>query len=91
MLGTLALARSTMPIAASRSCTRAQVIATASSRPNVSVTRCRLRPSTFTPPADVEAETASLCGDLNGWDASAKPRERAADGSLSVVVEFDVG
>lgn len=46
---------------------------------------------TFTLPDAVQAETASLCGDFNGWDASANPMERATDGSFSVVVELDAG
>ena len=46
---------------------------------------------TFTLPDAVEAETVSLCGDFDGWDASANPMGRAPDGSFSVVVELDAG
>jgi 1,4-alpha-glucan branching enzyme len=45
----------------------------------------------FDLPAAVEAETAALCGDFNGWDATAHPMKRASDGSFSVAIELEAG
>lgn len=46
---------------------------------------CRV---TFKLPADVEAETAVLCGDFNDWDQSAHPMKKLKDGSFSVTVSI---
>jgi 1,4-alpha-glucan branching enzyme len=45
----------------------------------------------FTLPAGVEAESAVLCGDFNGWDPSVHPLDRAPDGSFRVAIELDAG
>ena len=46
-------------------------------------TSCRV---TFKLPADVEAETAVLCGDFNDWDKSTHPMKQLKDGSYSVTI-----
>ena len=49
-------------------------------------TICRV---TFKLPAEVEAETAVLCGDFNEWDTEADPMKQLKDGSFSVTVSLD--
>lgn len=40
----------------------------------------------FTLPADVQAKTAALVGDFNGWDITTHAMKRAKDGSFSLKV-----
>jgi 1,4-alpha-glucan branching enzyme len=49
---------------------------------------CRV---TFKLPAEVEAETAALCGEFNDWDATAEPMKKLKDGSFSVTTSLDAG
>lgn len=51
-------------------------------------TLCRV---TFKLPAEVNAETATLCGEFNDWDVGANPMNKLKDGSFSVTVSLDVG
>lgn len=44
---------------------------------------CRV---TFELPAEVNAQTACLCGDFNDWDEAAQPLKRRKDGSFSTAV-----
>jgi 1,4-alpha-glucan branching enzyme len=44
---------------------------------------CRV---TFELPAEVSAQTASLCGDFNDWSPTAHPMVRRKDGRFSVTV-----
>lgn len=46
---------------------------------------CRV---TFKLPADVDAETAVLCGDFNEWSETANPMKKLKDGSFSVTVSI---
>ena len=46
---------------------------------------CRV---TFKLPADVQAESASLLGEFNEWDASATPMKQLKDGSFSATVSL---
>ena len=46
---------------------------------------------TFKLPAEVNAETAVLCGDFNDWDAEAKPMKKLKDGSFSQSLSLDTG
>ena len=48
---------------------------------------CRV---TFKLPAEVDAETAALCGEFNEWDPAASPMKRLKDGSFSVTVSLEV-
>jgi 1,4-alpha-glucan branching enzyme len=41
---------------------------------------------TFELPAEVSAETASVCGDFNDWSPTANPMTRRKDGRFSVTV-----
>jgi 1,4-alpha-glucan branching enzyme len=50
--------------------------------------KCRV---TFKLPAEIGAETASLCGDFNDWRAAETPMKKLKDGSFSAVVSLDVG
>ena len=45
--------------------------------------KCRV---TFKLPADVQAETAVLCGEFNEWDATATPMKQLKDGSFSATI-----
>ena len=47
---------------------------------------CRV---TFKLPAEVEAQTAALCGDFNGWDPAANPMKKLKDGSFSTTVSLE--
>lgn len=49
---------------------------------------CRV---TFELPAEVNAETAYLCGDFNDWDETSHPMKRAKDGSFKVTVSLKPG
>lgn len=49
---------------------------------------CRV---TFKLPAEVEAETAALCGEFNGWDQAANPMKKLKDGSFSTTVSLSAG
>jgi len=49
---------------------------------------CRV---TFKIPADVQAESATLCGDFNEWDAGANPMKRLKDGAFSATVSVPAG
>ena len=49
---------------------------------------CRV---TFMLPAEVEAETAALCGEFNDWDANAAPMKKLKDGSFSTTVSLEAG
>jgi 1,4-alpha-glucan branching enzyme len=49
---------------------------------------CRV---TFELPAEANAETAALCGEFNGWDASQHPLKRRKDGSFSTTVSLKPG
>lgn len=50
--------------------------------------KCRV---TFKLPAEVEAETAVLCGDFNEWDAEETPMKQLKDGSFSATVSLNAG
>ena len=47
---------------------------------------CRV---TFELPADVQAQSASLAGDFNGWSQDSHPMTRRKDGRLSVTVSLN--
>ena len=47
---------------------------------------CRV---TFELPADVQAQSASLVGDFNGWSQDSHPMTRRKDGRLSVTVSLN--
>lgn len=49
---------------------------------------CRV---TFNLPADVNAQTACLCGEFNDWDQSSHPMKRAKDGSFSLTISLKPG
>ncbi|MFO7678931.1 MAG: isoamylase early set domain-containing protein [Chloroflexota bacterium] len=49
---------------------------------------CRV---TFKLPAEVEAETAALCGDFNNWDPNDGPMKKLKDGSFSATVSLMPG
>jgi len=49
---------------------------------------CRV---TFKLPAEVEADTAVLCGEFNQWSADADPMKKLKDGSFSTTVSLDAG
>jgi len=49
---------------------------------------CRV---TFKLPAEVGAETATLCGDFNEWDVTAHPMKKLKDGSFSVTLSVPAG
>ncbi len=46
---------------------------------------CRV---TFKLPAEVEAETAVLCGDFNEWNQESHPMKKLKDGSFSITVSI---
>lgn len=48
--------------------------------------KCRV---TFKLPAEVEADTATLCGDFNDWEKETHPMKKLRDGSFSVTVSLD--
>lgn len=49
---------------------------------------CRV---TFRIPAEVEADTAVLCGDFNEWDQEANPMKRLKSGGFSTTVSVPAG
>lgn len=49
---------------------------------------CRV---TFYLPAEVGAETASLCGEFNDWDPSLHPMGRKKDGTFYTSLYLDAG
>ena len=49
---------------------------------------CRV---TFKIPAEIEAETAVLCGDFNEWAADANPMKRLKSGEFSATVSLPAG
>ena len=46
---------------------------------------------TFALPAEVQAESACLCGDFNEWDQSTHPLEKQADGSFRLTLDLAAG
>jgi len=46
---------------------------------------------TFEIPAQVEANTAHLCGDFNGWDKVSLPMERKEDGGFQLTIPIRPG
>lgn len=50
--------------------------------------QCRV---TFKLPAEVEAETAALCGEFNDWNQTANPMKKLKDGSFSATVSLPAG
>jgi 1,4-alpha-glucan branching enzyme len=51
-------------------------------------TKCRV---TFKLPAEVNAETAAICGEFNEWNTEADPMKKLKDGSFSGVISLDAG
>ena len=49
---------------------------------------CRV---TFRIPAEVDANSASLCGDFNEWDKKANPMKRLKGGGFSTTVSVPAG
>ena len=49
---------------------------------------CRV---TFTLPAEVGADTASLCGEFNEWDPKANPMKKRKDASFVVTISLKPG
>ena len=49
---------------------------------------CRV---TFELPADVNAETAALCGEFNDWDASSTPMKKLKNGSFTATLDLETG
>jgi 1,4-alpha-glucan branching enzyme len=49
---------------------------------------CRV---TFKLAAEVEADTAVLCGEFNQWRVDADPKKKLKDGSFSATVSLDAG
>ena len=49
---------------------------------------CRV---TFDLPPDIDAETAALCGEFNGWSAKEHPMEKRKDGRFSITVSLRTG
>ncbi len=49
---------------------------------------CRV---TFEVPAQVDANTAALCGEFNEWDASKHPMKRRKDGGFLITVSLKPG
>ena len=50
--------------------------------------KCRV---TFELPADVNAESAALCGDFNDWDKEALPMKKLKSGVFKVAVTLETG
>ncbi|MBC8164011.1 MAG: isoamylase early set domain-containing protein [Roseiflexaceae bacterium] len=42
-------------------------------------------------PADVQAETASVCGEFNGWSQDSHPMKRRKDGTFSITFSVKPG
>ena len=49
---------------------------------------CRV---TFELPSEVNAQTASLCGEFNDWDPSSHPMKRRKDGSFKLTISLKPG
>ena len=49
---------------------------------------CRV---TFDLPAEVNAQSACLCGEFNDWDQSSHSMKRAKDGSFSLTISLKPG
>ena len=49
---------------------------------------CRV---TFRLPAEVNAESAALCGEFNNWDQTANPMKILKSGDFSVTVSLEAG
>jgi 1,4-alpha-glucan branching enzyme len=49
---------------------------------------CRV---TFRLPAEVDSDSAFLCGEFNQWDAESTPMKKLKDGSFSVTISLDAG
>ncbi len=49
---------------------------------------CRV---TFTLPAEVNAQSACLCGEFNNWDESSHPMKRRKDGSFYLTLSLRPG
>jgi len=49
---------------------------------------CRV---TFDLPAEINAATASLCGEFNGWNPSANPMVHRRDGRFSTTISLQPG
>ena len=49
---------------------------------------CRV---TFELPAQLNANTAALCGEFNEWDATQHPMKRRKDGSFSITISLKPG
>jgi len=49
---------------------------------------CRV---TFKLPAEVNSDSAALCGDFNDWDQAANPMKKLKDGSFSATVSLQAG
>lgn len=50
--------------------------------------KCRV---TFKLPADVNAESASLLGEFNGWNTAAPPMKKLKNGDFSATLSLDAG
>ncbi|MBI4789781.1 MAG: isoamylase early set domain-containing protein [Chloroflexi bacterium] len=46
---------------------------------------------TFELPAQVNAQTACLCGEFNDWDEKSHPMKRGKDGSFSLTISLTTG
>lgn len=44
---------------------------------------------TFELPANVEADSAAIVGDFNGWEVGATPMQQLKDGRFKAVVELE--
>lgn len=49
---------------------------------------CRV---TFELPAEVNAQTACLCGEFNNWDPASHPMKRQKDGSFKLTISLKPG
>lgn len=49
---------------------------------------CRV---TFELPAEVNAQTACLCGDFNDWNETSHPMKRSRDGSFKLTISLKPG
>ncbi|MCL4704951.1 isoamylase early set domain-containing protein [bacterium] len=46
---------------------------------------------TFELPAEVNVQSANLCGEFNAWDTNAHPMKRRKDGSFTLTLSLDAG
>jgi 1,4-alpha-glucan branching enzyme len=46
---------------------------------------------TFELPAEVNAQTAYLCGDFNQWNQESRPMKRRKDGSFTLTISLKPG